>query len=170
MKFALLAVGLLVAWTLLAWQAGWHERDFAIAQRGKFVAVAAFALSLWLAVRARREGAQGGFLRFGEGFETGLRVSVIAAFLSGGWNVFYGQVLNPGWLARAWDWQKAGLLATGVTKEELGRHEAIATASQLPVFQLVLEPIRTAIMGLILSAAIAALLRRKDPNAPEEPR
>jgi hypothetical protein len=57
-----------------------------------------------------------------------------------------------------------------VTKEELGRHEAIATASQLPVFQLVLEPIRTAIMGLILSAAIAALLRRKDPNAPEEPR
>ena len=36
LKFALLAVGLLVAWTLLAWQAGWHERDFAIAQRGKF--------------------------------------------------------------------------------------------------------------------------------------
>jgi hypothetical protein len=77
-------------------------------------------------------------------------------------------VLNPGWLQRAWEWQKAGLIAAGAKEQELGRHEAIANVSQTLIFQLLLEPIRTLIMGMILATAVAAVLRRTPPEAEPE--
>lgn len=167
-KFALLAVLGLAAWTLLAWQLGWHTDKFELAQHGKKVGPAVFALCLWLAVRERCER-QGGFIEFGEGFQTGMIVSAIAAFLNGAFIAFYSRVLNPGWLQRAWEWQKAGLVASGAKEYEIGRHEAIANTSQMLVSQLLLEPIRTVIMGMILATAVAAVLRRKPPSA-EDPR
>ena len=62
---------------------------------------------------------------------------------------------------RLWEWQKAGLVAGGAKESELGRHEAIATTSQMLVSQLLLEPIRTIIMGMIITTVIAGILRRK---------
>ncbi len=166
-KFALFAVLGLAAWTLLAWQLGWHDKDFTLAQYGKKVAAVVFALCLWLAVRERRERRQGGFIEFGEGFQTGMVVTVIAAFLNGAFIACYSRVLNPGWLQRAWEWQKAGLLAAGAKEAEVGRHEAIANVSQQLIFQLLLEPMRTIIMGMILTTAVAGILRRKrEADAP----
>ena len=160
-KFALVAVLIIAGWTLLAWQLGWHDKDFTHAQHGKQVSAVAFALSIWLAVRDRRDRRQGGFLTFGEGFQTGMIVSAIAAFLNGAFIAFYSRVLNPGWLQRAWEWQKAGLVAAGKTEQEQGRPNAIANSSGELIFQLVLEPIGTIIMGMLLTTAIAAVLRRK---------
>lgn len=170
-KFALLAVLGVAAWTLLAWQLGWHDRDFTLAQHGKKVAAAVFAVCLWLAVRERRDRRQGGFIEFEEGFQTGMVVSAVAAFLSGAFIAFYSRVLNPGWLQRAWEWQKAGLIAGGAKEAEVGRHEAIANVSQTLVFHLLLEPVRTIIMGMILTTAVAAVLRRKreTPAPPSRP-
>ncbi len=165
-KFALLAVLGLIGWTLLAWQLGWHTDQFERAQHGKQVMAAVYAITIWLAVRHRRDQQQGGYLQFGEGFQTGVIVSAIAAFLSGPFLAVYSRVLNPGWLQRAWEWQKAGLIAAGAKEQDWGRHEAIANVSQTLVFQLLLEPIRTLIMGMILATAMAALLRRV-PEASE---
>ena len=47
---------------------------------------------------------------------------------------------------------------------ELGRPEAIATASQNLFYQLVLDPIGKVMVGLILATAVAAMLRRKPPE------
>ena len=88
-----------------------------------------------------------------------------AAFLNGAFFAFYSHALNPGWLQRAWDWEKAGLLAQQASEQEIGRHEAIANVSQTLVFQLLLEPLRTLIMGLILSTAVAAVMRRQPAEA-----
>lgn len=167
-KFALLAVLGVAGWTLLAWRMGWHTDHFEHAQHGKKVGAAFFAITIWLAVRHRRDQQQGGFIEFGEGFQTGLTVSAIAAFLSGIFLTFYSRVLHPGWLQRAWEWQKAGLIAAGAKEQEVGRHEAIANVSQTLIFQLLLEPIRTVIMGLILATAIAAVLRCPPPPAGQE--
>jgi len=166
-KFAVLAVLALAAYTLLAWQLGWHDQDFTHAQHGKKIGGIAFAGGIWLAVRERRDRRQGGFIEFGEGFQTGIVVSAAAAFLNGAFTAFYSHVLNPGWLQRAWEWEKAGLVALGKTERELGRPEAIATASQKLVFQLLFDPLGQLIMGLILTTAIAAILRRKRPEETE---
>lgn len=160
-KFALLAVLVLAGYTLLAWQLGWHDQDFSYAQHGKKVAAVAFAGSIWLAVRDRRDRRQGGFISFGEGFQTGMVVSALVAFLNGACIAFYSHLLNPGWLQRAWEWQKAGLVAAGKTERELGRPNAIANFSDNLWFQLLLDPLGAVIMGMILTTAIAGVLRRK---------
>ena len=105
-------------------------------------------------------------MQFGEGFETGVAVCVVAAFLTGAFEAFYGQALNPGWLQRAWEWKKAGMIAAGAKELEIARHEASATASQHLFFQLVLYPIGRVMFGLILAAAVAAILRHQ-PAAEE---
>lgn len=166
-KFAVLGVLALASYTLLAWQLGWHDQDFTNAQHGKKIAGAVFAASIWLAVRERREERQSGFIEFGEGFQTGIVVSAVAAFLNGAFTACYSHVLNPGWLQRAWEWEKAGLVALGKTERELGRPEAIATASQTLIFQLLFDPLGQIIMGLILTTAIAAILRRRRPEETE---
>ncbi len=160
-KFALFAVLGLAGWTLLAWQLGWHADTFEHAQYAKKLGPAVFVACIWFAVRERRDQRQAGFIEFGEGFQTGMTVSALAAFAHGAFIAFYSRVLNPGWLQRAWEWQKAGLIAGGAKEAELGRHEAIAVTSQMLVSQLLLEPIRTVIMGMIITTAIAAALRRK---------
>lgn len=162
-KFGLLAALGLAAWNLLAWQLGWHATDFEQAQHGKKVAGAVFALCLWLAVRERRTR-QAGWLTFGEGFQTGAIAGAIGAVANGLVTAAYSHWLNPGWLHRAWEWQKAGLLAAGAEKEVIGRHEAIATVAQTLLFQLLLEPIRTAIMGMILATVMATILRHQPPT------
>ncbi len=158
----LVALGL-GAWTLLAWRLGWHERDFTHAQHGKKVAFALTVAGLWLAVRARR-ARQAGWINFAEGFESAMVACAVAAFLNGAFAAFYSRVLNPGWLARAWEWQKAGMLAAGAKESELHRPEAIATASQTLLFQLLMDPIGKVLVGLALAAAVAGLLRRKQPD------
>ena len=169
-KFAVLGVLLLASYTLLAWQLGWHDKDFTNAQHGKKIAGAVFVASIWLAVRERRDRRQGGFIKFGEGFQTGVIVSAVAAFLNGAFTAFYSHVLNPGWLQRAWEWQKAGLVAAGTTERELGRPNAIANFSDNLWFQMLLDPIGKVIMGMILTTAIAAVLRRKEPEeTPDQP-
>ena len=159
-KFALLAVLALAGYTLLAWQLGWHDRDFTHAQHGKKVAAVVFTVFIWLAIRERRERQQSGFIEFEEGFQTGMVVSAITAFANGVFIAFYSHFINPGWLQRAWEWRKAGVLA-GLTERELGRPEASATVSQMLVFDLLLDPIGKVLMGMILTTAIAAVLRRK---------
>lgn len=159
-KFAVLSATLLTAWTLLAWKLGWHDTDFTLAQHGKKVAATVSILCVWLAVRERRQR-QGGFINFGEGFRTGVIVGVIAAFLNGAFLSYYSRVLNPGWLQRGWEWQKAGLIASGAKEADLGRPEAIATASQKLLYQLLLDPIGKIMVGIILATAVAGLLRRK---------
>lgn len=169
-KFAVLGALVLAGYTLLAWQLGWHDKDFTHAQHGKKIAGAVFAASTWLAVRDRRDRRQGGFIDYGDGIQTGVIVSAITAFLNGAFIAFYSRVLNPGWLQRAWEWQKAGLVAAGAKDSELGRPEAIATASQKLIFQLLLDPLGQIIMGLILTTAIAAVLRRRQPEeTPQQP-
>ncbi len=165
-KFGVLTAAGLAAWTLLAWKLGWHDRDFTNAQHGKKIAGGVFALGLWLAVRERR-ARQDGWVNFGEGFQTGVIVCAIAAFLNGAFLALYSRVLNPGWLQRAWEWQKAGLIAAGAKESELGRPEAIANASQRIEFQMLLDPIGKVMVGMILATAIAALLRRKRPEETE---
>jgi multisubunit Na+/H+ antiporter MnhB subunit len=162
----LTALGL-AAWTLLAWRLGWHDRDFTHAQHGKKVAFALTVAGMALAVRTRRER-QAGCINFAEGFQSAVVVCAVAAFLNGAFTAFYSRVLNPGWLARAWEWQKAGLLAAGAKESELNRPEAIATASQTLLFQLLMDPIGKVLVGLALAAAVAGLLRRKRPEADAE--
>jgi hypothetical protein len=163
----LTALGL-AAWTLLAWRLGWHERDFTHAQHGKKVAFALTLAGMWLAVRARR-ARQAGWINFSEGFQSAVVVSAVAAFLNGAFAACYSRVLNPGWLARAWEWQKAELLAAGAKESELNRPEAIANASQTLLFQLLMDPIGKVLVGLVLATAVAALLRRKPPEADAGP-
>lgn len=163
----LTALGL-AAWTLLAWRLGWHERDFTHAQHGKKVAFALTVAGMWLAVRARR-ARQSGWINFSEGLQSAVVVSAVAAFLNGAFAAFYSRVLNPGWMARAWEWQKAGLIAAGAKDSELNRPEAIANASQTLLFQLLMDPIGKVLVGLVLATAVAALLRRKRPDAEGEP-
>ncbi len=162
-KFAVLGVLLLAGYTLLAWQLGWHDKDFTNAQHGKKIAGAVFVASIWLAVRERRDRRQGGFIEFEEGFQTGMIVSAITAFGNGVFIACYNHFINPGWLQRALEWRKAGALA-GLTERELGRPEASATVSQMLVFDLLLDPIGKVLMGMILTTAIAAVLRRKQPG------
>ena len=165
-KFAVLAAAGLAAWTMLAWKLGWHDTDFTHAQHGKKVAGAVSILCVWLAVRERRQR-QGGWINFGEGFRTGVIVGAIAAFVNGAFLAYYSHVLNPGWLQRGWEWQKAGLIAAGAKDTDLGRPEAIATASQKLLYQLLLDPIGKVMVGVILATAVAALLRRKPPEDEE---
>lgn len=162
-KFGTLAAVGMAAWTLLAWRLGWHDRDFTHAQYGKHAWFVMSVGAMVLAARARRTR-QTGWLEFGEAFQTATVTCAIAAFLNGAFAAFYGRALNPGWLARAWEWQKAGLIAAGKKETELNRPEAIANASQTLLFQLLMDPIGKVLIGLVFAVAIAALLRRKAPE------
>ncbi len=158
--FGVLVAAGLAAWTLMAWQLGWHERDFTHAQHGKKVSFVMFALGMWLAARARR-ARQEGWINFTEGFQSAMVTCAVGAFLNGLFTALYSHVLNPGWLLRGWEWQKAALIAAGAKERDLHRPEAIANASQTLLFQVLMDPLGKVLVGLVLAAAVAAVLRRR---------
>ena len=136
LMFGLLAAGGAAAWTLIEYALGFHTTRLDVGRYTGFVGLVFPIVAIVLALRAARR-ARGG-LSFAQGLVEGLAVTAVFAVLGTVFLWLYYKGVNPGFFA-----------------DMARRGEPVTLAGQLAV-----AAVSSLVMGLLISAVAAALLRR----------
>jgi len=128
------------------------------------------ALSMiFFALVQQRDRVNGGQLSFGQGFVLGLRISVIVGAVVGVVDVLHVFVLDPGFMDAYMEHEKAKWAASGLSAEQINARMAAADAEmqliQNPIATFLLMFVTTVLIGVLISAVSALLLRRTSPTA-----
>jgi hypothetical protein len=117
-----------------------------------------------LAIRAAKRSETGEFT-FGDGFKEGAAVSLVAALLTALLSYLYMTAINPDYLDAVREATTAQLQAQGMSGRELAQAQQMTEAVATPGAVAGISAVSTFILGLIISAVAAAIMRRKaDPG------
>jgi len=160
---ALIAI-LGAAWTLIEYALGFHGENIETGQFSGFVALLFPIVGIVLAIRAAKRADPGPF-GFGDGFKQGALTTVVAAALGAVFFYLYGSVINPDYAETTLAYARSQLEEQGFTGRELENALAGARAMSSPIAQALTAAVGGVIVGLIISAIAAAVMRRKPQPA-----
>ena len=120
-------------------------------------------IGIVLAIRSAKREETGEFT-FGDGFKEGAAVSLVAALLGGLLTYLYLNMVNPGYLDAVREAASAQLDAQGMTGREREQVEAMTSGLTSAGSVAGITAGTNFVLGLIISAVAAAIMRRKaDP-------
>ncbi len=158
-KWALIFVIVMLLWMVLEKLAGLHDsniKDHAIFTN--FVAIPAVAVYV-LALLEKKRNVYGGEMSFGQGFISGLKITVIVTILSPLTQYITSTFITPDYFRNAIEFAVANNLST---REDA---ENYFTMSNYIKQGLIGAPV----MGLITSATVAFFVRSKSHNHQKPP-
>ena len=165
LKYGLIAgIGVSV-YVLLEYFLGFHTTYPEIGQYSGYFSAIIPIFAILYAIKEKRNRYFNGYITFGQGFITGLIVTVISAFIITGFFVIYNDFINPEGLKYISSWRAEQMRLENIPEEEIvaSIEEYNAMYNPLVIFS------GTFVMGLLITAILAFLLRRKDiPASPGE--
>lgn len=165
LKRALIYGGLIVlagaAWTMIEFSLGWHTADVDPNRPTGYVPLLFPVIGIVLAIRAAKHDQTGAF-SFGDGFKQGLAVAAVAAVLGAVFAYLYGAVINPEFGERLVEATRADLERRNFGAREIESALAPARAMSSPPAQALASAFGSVLIGLVISAVAAAIMRRKE--------
>jgi hypothetical protein len=160
----LLAAGLCL-WTLLLHVTGVYSTRLQYASAADSLAIVfpLFALTAAMLERRRRQSDE---LTFREGFETGCATMMISWPVTAAFMLLYHHVIHPQWLERLIAFERQRLVASGATEAQIAAMGAQFGARAGIGYELKTSFVGTLILGVVASALIALVLRRRKHSVP----
>ena len=135
------------------------------ATNGWFSLITIGALIAFLVLAMRDfKTTNGGYMTFGEGLGMGALLSAVAGLLSASFVAFYNAVIDPTIQQRALEKMRDQWEEQGMTDDQIDQAMEFTQKFQSPGFAFIAGVFGTIILGSLLSAAIAAMLRRNKLN------
>ncbi|MVM31028.1 DUF4199 family protein [Spirosoma sp. HMF4905] len=109
--------------------------------------------------------ANGGYMSYGEGMSLGTLLAAIAGFLSSLFNVFYTQIIDPGFQERLTEQVRSQMEEQGkLSDEQIDQAIEVMQKFQSPGITFAVGIFMTILIGVIFSLIIAAFIRRNKDN------
>jgi hypothetical protein len=122
-------------------------------------------VALLFAIKEKRSRSFGGYISFWQGFITGMVVTVISALIITGFFVVYNEYINPEGTRYISDWRAEQMREQNISEDAIAVSIEEYNAMNNPLFIFA----GTFLMGLLITAILAFLLRRKKiPAVPGE--
>lgn len=121
-----------------------------------------FILAIVLAIKEYRKQNQG-FVSYGQGVSIGALTAAIIGLTSGLISTFYLQVIDKTPLQRISDYTRQSLEEQGLDDQAIENALEMSQKFQTPGMIFLFSVVGSAIIGLILSLIIAAILQKKRP-------
>lgn len=122
------------------------------------------AISLVMAMRDFRN-LNGGYMAYGQGISVGTLTAAISGLLSSLFSVFYMTVIDTGIMERVMDKTREQMEAQGnLSDEQIDQAIEITQKFQSPGILFAVGVIGSAIIGLIFSLVIAAIMKKDKTN------
>lgn len=118
-------------------------------------------IGIVLAIRSAKNADPGPF-SFGDGFKQGALVSLVAAVLAAVFTYLYVTAVNPDYLDAVRAATEAQLRERGLTGPEFEQAQSLQAGMSTPGAVSSIGFMTQLILGLIVSAVAAAILRRKE--------
>lgn len=152
------------AWILVEYFLGFHDEHLAIGKFTGYLATVIPVVVLYRALKEKRAQQPDGDLATGDGLKAGLVISAIAGVITTAFFWAYKHFINPGWLDRALEFEKAQMAKAGATAEMIDRKVAVFNAMNSDEIQIVTGMIGTMVMGLAISVVLTSILKKKSPE------
>ncbi|TXK48600.1 DUF4199 domain-containing protein [Pontibacter qinzhouensis] len=105
-----------------------------------------------------------GFMSYGQGLGLGTLVATIIGVLSGVFTVIYTTFVDPDYMANIMDQQRMELEDRGMSDEQIDAALAIGESMSGPFMTLVMSIFGFALIGLLLSLVISAIMKKNRPQ------
>ena len=163
-KYGVISGAGVCAWVLVEYFLGFHNEHLAIGKITGYLATVIPVVALFRALKEKREQQRDGDLATGDGIRSGLVISAIAAVITTPFFWAYKHVINPGWMEKALEFEKAQMAKAGASAEVIDRKVAAFNALNSDEIQIATGLIGTMVMGLAISLIITTILKKKSPD------
>ena len=164
-KYGLISGAGVCAWVLVEFFLGFHNEQLAIGKISSTLATVIPVVVLYRALKEKRDQRPDGELDTTAGLKSGLAISVIAAAMTTVFLWVYQHFINPGWMEKALEFEKAQMASAGATAEAIERRVAVFNILHSDGIQIITGLTGTLVMGLAISLIITSILKKKTPTA-----
>ncbi|WP_187264308.1 DUF4199 domain-containing protein [Pontibacter beigongshangensis] len=105
-----------------------------------------------------------GYMSYGQGLGLGTLVATIMGLLSGIFMVIYTTFIDPDHFATIMDQQRMELEERGMSDEQIDSALAIGESMSGPFTTLIMSIVGFALIGLLLSLVISAIMKKNRPQ------
>lgn len=106
--------------------------------------------------------ANGGFLSWGQGVKVGVGIAIIAGLIGAIYNYIFMNFIEPEFMTQLMEVQNQKLLDQGLTEEQIEASNEMGKAFQGPLIMSAFAIIGSAIVGFIISAIAAAVMKKSE--------
>ncbi len=163
-KYGVISGAGVCAWVLAEYLLGFHNQHLAIGKFTGYLATVIPVVVLYRALKEKRDRQPDGDLATDDGIKAGLVISAIAGVITTAFFWAYKHFINPGWLDRALEFEKAQMANAGATAETIDRKVAAFNALNSDEIQIVTGLIGTMVVGLAISLVLTSILKKKTPE------
>lgn len=160
-KYAMYPLSISIIWTIIEHFLGYNTTKHEIGQYTRMLGAIVFYILVVVAIYQVRKQ-QNGALRFGEGFKTGVIVSV---FYSAGvsiWYALYGEIINTQYKPSLLAFERSKLEAAHATPDIIAaKMKEVEMTTGGSVLSYILLFVFMSLFGIIITAIASLILKRK---------
>ncbi len=161
LQYGLMLSGVLIALPLIFFGIGIDKNQTA-QNISSFLNVAATAVFVFMAIREVRHQ-NGGYLSFGTGFSTGMKVSLVGGILCSLFIYVYFAYINPSMINFIRMKQEEEMLKKGMSDEMVEKYAGNMEAWTTPGMMVVYSFVGMILIGLVASLISSAILKKENP-------
>ncbi len=152
------------AWTLLEHALGFRGENLEAGQYTGYVPLLFPIIGIVMAIRSAKRDDPGPF-SFGDGFKQGLGVTAVSAVLGAVFFYIYVTAINPDFSQTLRAAAEAQLRERGLSGRELEQAQSLQAGMTSPGALSIFSLLTSVLIGLVISAVAAAVMRRKEQPA-----
>ena len=161
MQYGLMLGGVLIALPLIIFGVD-ADKNQTVQNISSFLNVAITAVFVFMAIREVRHQ-NSGFLSFGKGFSTGMKVTLIGGVLCAVFSYIYFAFLNPSMITFIRMKQEEEMLKSGMSDEMVEKYAGNMETWTNPGMMAVYSLVGMLLIGLVASLISAAILKKDNP-------
>ncbi|SFW15542.1 DUF4199 domain-containing protein [Cellulophaga fucicola] len=158
LNYGLILGGISVVFGLMLFSLDMHYQGGAMV----FVVSMLLTLAFILIGMFQFKKANGGFISVGQALKIGVGVSLVGGIIGIIFNQILVGVIDPDFMTKATEYQKAMLLESGLTIEQIEANIEMTKPFQTPTMQILFGLLYSIIMGFILSLIPALLIKKQE--------
>jgi len=166
LKFGLLAGAAVSAWLLVTSLVGFHTQRLEVVKYSDTLGLAVLAAFIGLGLKSARARSPDGSLTLEQGWKAGTLIALVSAAVSALFKVAYNHFINPGWVEKAIEWERARMQASQVAEAKIVRMETFLRTTNGDLFLVTLGIVGTVALGTFIALAISAVMKRPQPAGP----
>ncbi|MEM7101962.1 MAG: DUF4199 domain-containing protein [Bacteroidota bacterium] len=123
------------------------------------------SIAIVLGLRTYRDETLGGSLTFGQGFGTGMLISLIMGVLMAIWTYVFMAFVAPDFIEKILDMSRESMIDRGMDDDTIEQAMKQTAAFMTPAMMSVFAVVGTLLFGLVISLISAAIIQKKpDPE------
>jgi hypothetical protein len=163
-KYGLILGAVLSAVPLILFALGMDKND-TIQKVSSFINITISAVVIFMGIKEERDIRRNGWITFGQGFSTGMMITLVGGIISAIFSFIYFSVINPGMITYIQMKQEEEMLNRGMSQDQVDKMASNMEMWSSPTAMAAFTFVGMLLIGLVICLISSGILKREDPAA-----